>query len=707
MPNRLAREHSPYLLQHQDNPVNWYPWGPAAFARAREEDRPIFLSIGYSTCHWCHVMEHESFSNDRVAERLNLDFVAIKVDREERPDIDRVYMTFVQATTGSGGWPMSVWLTPALEPFYGGTYFPPESRWGRPGFVDVLAEIARAWREERSRVMESAGQIVNRLRSRRAPEGGGAPPGPEALEAAVSQFGAAFDAEHGGFGGAPKFPRPSELLFLLREHARTGAAVPLEMVTATLRAMAGGGVCDQLGGGFHRYSVDAAWRVPHFEKMLYDQAQLLMAYLEAWQATGHRRLAEVARDIIAYVGRDLADPDGAFYSAEDADSVPAEAAGESHPEKREGAFYVWTAREAHEALGTGADTFCARYGLLPDGNAPTDPQGEFTGRNLLYVARTIDDVASLVGGSTDAVEATLARARAVLLERRGARSRPHLDDKILTAWNGLMIGALARAGRVLEDGAAARALAARAAAFVRARLWRPGSATLLRRYRAGEAGVDGYAEDYAYLIFGLLELFQTEGDPRWLTWALELQRRQDALFWDAEAGGWFSTTGEDPSVLLRLKEDYDGAEPAAGSVSAWNLLVLARLTGEAGLVGRLERTLAASATPLTQQGRGVPMMAAALSAYHAPGMQIVIAGEPAAPGTRALTRAVARRYLPFAVLVPVAPAAREAFAAVLPWTAALEPRDDQPTAYVCRDFTCGLPVTSPEALAPLLEGNLA
>ena len=707
MPNRLTQEQSPYLLQHKDNPVDWYPWGADAFARAREEDRPIFLSIGYSTCHWCHVMEHESFENDRVAERLNRDFVSIKVDREERPDIDRVYMTFVQATTGSGGWPMSVWLTPALQPFYGGTYFPPDSRWGRPGFVDVLTEIARAWREDRPRVVESAGQIVDRLRSLRAPGGGGAPLGPEALEAVVGQFGAAFDAAQGGFGGAPKFPRPSELLFLLREHARTDAAAPLEMAVATLRAMADGGLHDHLGGGFHRYSVDAAWRVPHFEKMLYDQAQLLLAYLEAWQATGQPRLVEVARDVITYVGRDLADPGGAFYSAEDADSVPPEEAEGSRPGKREGAFYVWTDREAREVLGRDGVPFCLRYGLLPDGNAPADPQGEFTGQNLLHVARTVDDVAALVNGTASEVEATLARARAVLLERRGARPRPHLDDKILTAWNGLMIGALARAGRVLDNGAAELALATRAADFVRDRLWQPEPGALLRRYRGGEAGVGAYAEDYAYLIFGLLELFQADGAPRWLSWALELQRRQDALFWDAQAGGWFSTTGEDPSVLLRLKEDYDGAEPAAASVSAWNLLVLARLTGEAWLVGRLERTLAASAAPLTQQGRGVPMMAAALSAYHAPGTQIVIAGEPDAPGTRALARAVARRYLPFAVLVPVAPAAHEALAAVLPWTAALEPRDGQPTAYVCRDFTCRLPVTSPEALAPLLEGEPA
>jgi uncharacterized protein YyaL (SSP411 family) len=707
MPNRLAREPSPYLLQHKDNPVNWYPWGPEAFARARERDQPIFLSIGYSTCHWCHVMEHESFEHGGVAERLNRDFVAIKVDREERPDIDRVYMAFVQATTGSGGWPMSVWLTPALHPFYGGTYFPPESRWGRPGFVDVLTEIARAWREERPRVIESAGTIVERLRNLRTPEGGGPVPGLGALEAVVGQFGSAFDAAHGGFGGAPKFPRPSELLFLLREHARTGTAAPLEMVVATLRAMAGGGMYDQLGGGFHRYSVDAEWRVPHFEKMLYDQAQLVLAYLEAWQVSDQPDLVEVAQETLAYVGRDLTGPGGGFYSAEDADSVPPDAKRASRSEKREGAFYVWTETEVREALGGDADVFCLRYGLLPDGNAPADPQEEFVGQNLLHLAHSLDDVAALAGGAVGDVETALARARVVLLARRGTRPRPHLDDKVLTAWNGLMIAALARAGRVLDDGAAELARAVQAATFVRDQLWRPESATLLRRYRGGEAGVTGYAEDFAYLIFGLLELFQAGGDPQWLAWALELQERQDALFWDTDTGGWFSTTGEDSSVLLRLKEDYDGAEPSAASVTAGNLVVFGRLTGEARFAERLVQTLAASAAALTQQGRGVPMMAAALSSYHAPGTQIVIAGEPDAPVTLALRRAVGRRYLPFAVVVPVVPATRERLATILPWIATLNPFDGRPTAYVCRDFTCQLPVSSPDALALLLDGSVS
>ena len=554
MPNRLASEQSPYLLQHKDNPVDWYPWGQDAFERARRENKPIFLSIGYSTCHWCHVMEHESFENPAIADVLSRHFVSIKVDREERPDVDRVYMTFVQATTGSGGWPMSVWLTPRLEPFYGGTYFPPEARWGRPGFVEILEEIARVWREEQGKVEQSASAIIGRLQSMPS-NGAGTVPDISVLDRTVGEFASSFDSRRGGFGGAPKFPRPSELLFLLREHARTGATAPRDMVLVTLRAMALGGMRDHLGGGFHRYSVDADLRVPHFEKMLYDQAQLVLAYAEAAQVTGDRFYAEVAIDTLDYVRRDLTSPGGGFFSAEDADSVPPEHAHEKHPHKTEGSFYIWRDDEIEQILGDNAAVFRARYGILPDGNAPADPQGEFTHKNLLYTARSIEDVASITGRSLDGVTDALQTARGLLMTRRAARPRPHLDDKVLTAWNGLMIAAFARAARTLVGAAGYLQDAQRAARFVHDRLWQPSTGTLLRRYRDGSAGVDAYAEDYAYLVFGLLELFQADGDPTWLEWAMTLQTRQDELFWDADDGGWFSTTGKDESVLLRLKED--------------------------------------------------------------------------------------------------------------------------------------------------------
>src|SRR5262245_29636779 len=435
MPNRLALERSPYLLQHANNPVDWYAWGEEAFERARLDDRPIFLSIGYSTCHWCHVMEHESFEDPSIAEVLNRDFVSIKVDREERPDIDRVYMTFVQATTGAGGWPMSVWLTPDLKPFFGGTYFPPSTRWGRPGFIEVLNQLARAWKNERQQVITSAETVIDRLRD--ATGAGEAAPdrapvaGVDALASGVDQFAQAFDARWGGFGGAPKFPRPSELIFLLPPPAITGDAGAQQMAVDTLRAMALGGMRDHLGGGFHRYSVDAQWRVPHFEKMLYDQAQLVLAYLEAAQASGEEFYAVVAEDTLAYVLRDMTSAEGAFYSAEDADSK--DAAGH----QREGAFYTWTASDIDTLLGDDAPIVRRFYGVEDEGNALADPQGEFRGENILYIAQGIDDIAARTGRTADDVMEALACSRDTLAEARAGRPRPHLDDKILTAWNGL------------------------------------------------------------------------------------------------------------------------------------------------------------------------------------------------------------------------------------------------------------------------------
>jgi uncharacterized protein YyaL (SSP411 family) len=700
--NRLARERSPYLLQHAQNPVDWFPWGDEAFAKARTDDKPIFLSIGYSTCHWCHVMEHESFEHAAVAGVLNEHFVSIKVDREERPDVDRVYMTFVQATTGSGGWPMSVWLTPDLKPFYGGTYFPPTSKWGRPGFVDILQEIARVWKAERGKVVESAEALTTRLKS--LEHAAAAPvwtvPTADALEKTLKQFTDAFDPRYGGFGDAPKFPRPSELLFLLREHARTGDAHAREMVLRTLRAMALGGMRDHIGGGFHRYSVDGQWRVPHFEKMLYDQAQLVVAFLEAAQVSGDPFYAEVAEDTLLYIMREMTDAAGGFYSAEDADSVPPEAP-ESH--KKEGAFYLWRDDELDALLGEDAAIVKLRFGVEPEGNAPQDPQQEFTGKNLLYVARSIDDIAKQTGKSNDQVIDVLNRARLRMFEARLTRPRPHRDDKILTAWNGLMIAAFARMSRVLRglgaDGRAAGepylAAARRAASFLRERMWNAGSRVLLRRYRDGVAEIEGYAEDYAYLIAGLLELFQADPSPMWLEWAIALQHTQDELFWDEAAGGWFSTTGRDPSVLLRMKEDYDGAEPTASSVSVLNLLVLSHLISDSQWNERIDRTLRLFGTRLEQMGRGVPMMAAALSTRIAGVRQVVIVD---AGDDDEIDRALALAYLPFAIQLRVTKESQRALAGSLPFIEAMRPVDGATAAYVCRDFACRQPVTTVDAL---------
>jgi uncharacterized protein len=738
VPNRLARERSPYLLQHANNPVDWFAWGEEAFEKARREEKPIFLSIGYSTCHWCHVMEHESFEEMMVASVLNRDFVSIKVDREERPDVDRVYMTFVQATTGAGGWPMSVWLTPDLKPFFGGTYFPPTSRWGRPGFVDVLAELARAWRDERDRVLESANTILERLRAATGSGEGGfdrAPvAGPDALTAGVAAFSQAFDARRGGFGGAPKFPRPSELLFLFQAHAATGDLRAKQMALDTLRAMALGGMRDHIGGGFHRYSVDADWRVPHFEKMLYDQAQLILAYLEGAQVSGEAFYATVAEDTLDYVVRDLTASDGAFYSAEDADSIAegqgpttegqgpkADGQGKSlghgplavghsealGPEKREGAFYVWSAAEIDRLLGDDAPVARRRFGIEDDGNAPSDPQGEFAGQNLLYVAQSIDDVAARSGQTPEEVVQALARAREMLFDARGGRHRPHLDDKVITAWNGLMIAAAARAARVLVGStrrAEWREAAERAATAVQQHLWQPERRRLLRRFRDGEAAVDGFCEDYACLVWGLLELFQATGEGRWLDWALQLTEVQTTLFFDERDGGWFSTTGEDETVLLRLKEDYDGAEPAASSVTVRNLLQLAHLVGDESFSERARTTLERYGPGLGQVVRVMPFMASNIALWHARRAEIVIVGTPGASDTRALEAVLAAKYLPWAVTIPVAPGRDDAArAARLPWLEAMRARSSQATAFVCHEFTCQEPVIDPAAFTRQID----
>ena len=706
MPNRLQHEPSPYLRQHAENPVDWRPWGEEAFEAARRDDRPIFLSIGYSTCHWCHVMEHESFEDAGIARLLNEHFVSIKVDREERPDVDRVYMAFVQATTGSGGWPMSVWLTPDLKPFLGGTYFPPSGRGGRPGFEDVLREIARRWSTGREALVRSANTIVERLREMQQRSPGVAADGVagvDALAAGVQQFVESFDERHGGFGGAPKFPRPSELLFLLREGARGPDPEARRMAVASLEAMGRGGVHDHIGGGFHRYSVDAAWRVPHFEKMLYDQAQLVLACLEARQATDQRWFGEVAEDTLAYVLRDLTDEAGGFYSAEDADSLPPDAAatGDAGGRKAEGAFYLWTASEVEALFGTDATIVSRRLGIEPHGNAPADPMGEFTGKNIPYLGQELGDIAKLTGRPPGEVERIWREARGRLFEARERRPRPHLDDKVLAAWNGLMIAACARAGQVLDPPSSERFLdaAARAATFARERLWDPERRILHRRSRAGQVSIDGYAEDYAFLVWGLLELFQAGGDVRWLDWAIEVTARQDELFWDEREGGWFATTGDDPSVLLRMKEDYDGAEPSASAVAVDNALTLARITGDAAAAARAERTLARFGARLGQAARVVPMMMAALARYHAPPTQVVLVGPREDEDWQALARTAAARYLPFAVRIPVEPGPRQAeLAARLPFVGAMTPTGGRPTAYVCNDFICHEPVTTPSAL---------
>ena len=711
MPNRLAREKSPYLRQHADNPVDWFPWGEEAFAKARAEQKPIFLSIGYSTCHWCHVMARESFADAETAALLNTHFVAIKVDREERPDVDRVYMTYVQGLTGHGGWPLSAWLTPELKPFYGGTYFPPEDRPGRPAFASVLRVLTQGWEQERDKITAEGARAVDVMRARA--ERAAAPPAAMLLdEAAGEAFGRAlqyfdetFDPREGGFGGAPKFPRACVLNFLFRCAVLQGAdseagRAARHMAAFTLQKMAQGGLHDHVGGGYHRYAVDARWFVPHFEKMLYDQAQIAVNFLEAFQATGDARHAWAARDIFDYVRRDLAHPAGGFFSAEDADSAT-EADGTEHAE---GAFYLWSADELRAALSADHRLVAAHFGVREAGNVPpeSDPQGEFSGKNLLAQRQPLAASAQQFGLSPEAANAKLVGALARLRTARARRPRPHLDDKIITAWNGLMISALAKGAQVLGEEALSAA-AARTAEFLRRELFDATRGVLFRAWREGRGAAEGFAEDYAFLVQGLLDLYEASFDIRWLQWAEQLQGKMDELFFDAERGGYFDSHADDPSLVLRLKEDYDGAEPAPSSVAASNLLRLAAMLHRDEFRGRAQRTLEAFRGQWLDLPQTLPQMLCAVELALEPPRQVVMAGDPAAADFRALTavlheRSGARRVL----LCADGGEGRAWLAARAPEIAAMRALDDRPTAYVCENFTCQAPVHDAAALRALL-----
>ncbi len=698
--NRLEHEKSPYLLQHSHNPVDWYAWGEEAFAKARAENKPIFLSIGYSTCHWCHVMERESFESDRIAALLNRDYVSIKVDREERPDVDRIYMTFVQATTGSGGWPMSVWLTPELRPFFGGTYFPPENRYGHPGFASILTQIADAWHNSRERIEESARDVIAQLEQHAAVEPGHGPVDRALLEHGYLMFRRTFDTQLGGFGGAPKFPRATVFNFLLRYWDRTRDREAFDMALLTLREMAKGGMHDQLGGGFHRYSVDERWFVPHFEKMLYDQAQLAVSYLEAFQITGESQYAETARSTLDYVLRDMTSPEGGFYSAEDADSV-------INPEepsvKGEGAFYIWTAEEIRDLLGDPlAAWFGFRYGVADGGNVAHDPQQEFAGHNILYQAVTVEETAQQFGRPVEEMRQGLERACRILLEARAQRVRPHLDDKILTSWNGLMISAFALAGAVLNEPRYAGA-ARRAAEFLLARLYQPETGVLLRRYRQGDAAIPGFLDDYALFVQALVDLYESQLDRRHLEIALRLTDAQRQRFEDAAKGGFFSSAEGDSTLVMRLKEDYDGAEPSGNSVAAMNLLRLAEFTNRGDLREAARRTVRAFGSRLSAAPAALPQMLCVCERMVAGMSQIVVAGEASAPATQELLRAVHARFLPNATVMLVdSRETREFFAAGAPSIGAMAAVDGHASAYVCRNYTCQLPVATAAELEKLL-----
>jgi len=696
--NRLEHEKSPYLLQHAHNPVDWLPWGNEAFEKARRENKPIFLSVGYSTCHWCHVMAHESFEDDATAEMMNREFVNIKVDREERPDVDRVYMTFVQATTGGGGWPMSVWLTPQLEPFVGGTYFPPEDRFGQPAFRRVLQRIAEAWKNDREKISKQGANIVEALREAVGEETAAGEIDASILEGTYQQFARTFDAHEGGFGPAPKFPRPVALNLLTRFHARNpdtdSGQHALEMVSLTLRKMAAGGMHDHIGGGFHRYSVDGHWHVPHFEKMLYDQAQLASAYLDAFQITGDADFAVTARDILDYVRRDMTSPEGGFYSAEDADSPIVARDGDSgHGKTAEGAFYVWTKQEIDDALGDESPTFALHYGVEENGNVPTgaDPHGELRGKNILIERHS----------PADGAQKSLAQSRQKLFSIRSKRSRPHLDDKIIAAWNGLMISAFARGAQVLDDMSYLET-ATRAAEFVRAKLYDESRKILFRSYREGRSEVEGFADDYAFVIQGLIDLYQASFEIRWLKFAVELQCQMDALFGDDKGGGYFAVTGHDTSILLRMKEENDSAEPAASSVAALNLARLAAIRNDPELLARAKKTVNAFARQLMHFPSALPQMLVAFDFLETPPRQIVVAGESSDSRMQELLREVQKHFLPHAIVLLADGSEGQNFLAEKNEAVrAMKPVDGKPAIYICEDFTCKAPVTDVQELRDL------
>jgi uncharacterized protein YyaL (SSP411 family) len=675
-PNRLIRETSPYLLQHAYNPVDWYPWGPQALEKARREDKPILLSVGYAACHWCHVMERESFEDHDTAALMNAHFVPVKVDREERPDLDGIYMTAVQAMTGQGGWPMTVFCTPEGAPFFAGTYFPDIARPGLPSFRQVLQAIAEAWAERREDAVRQGGQVLDHVRraTRFAPSSD--PLHEELLHSAVAALRREFDAEWGGFGQAPKFPQPMTLEFALRRAAR-GVDGALELATRTLDRMAAGGIYDQLGGGFHRYSTDRRWLVPHFEKMLYDNAQLVRVYTHAWQVTRTDRYRQVVAETAAYLLRELRHPDGGFLSSADADS-----------EGVEGRFFVWSHEELVALAG---EPVAAWFGALPEGN--------WEGANVLWTPRDAGTAAAAAGLGADELARQVQAGRRALFEARERRARPATDDKVLAAWNGLAIAALAEAGRVFGEPAWVAA-ATDAAAFVLGTMRAP-SGRLLRSWRDGRLGGPGYLDDYALVAEACLTLYETTFETRWLEHARRLADELTRLFADNAQGGFFQTGTDAEPLVLRPKELLDNAVPAGNSVAAEVLQRLALLTGDA----RLEAAGVSALRLVTQAMERAPTLTGyalgALDLYLGPAREIAVVGDPGASGTRALVEVVWERYLPAKVLAVARPGDERA-AGLAPLLRDRPAVDGRPTAYVCERFACQRPVTTSEALAEQL-----
>ncbi|MFQ5710009.1 MAG: thioredoxin domain-containing protein, partial [bacterium] len=677
--NRLVFQKSPYLLQHAANPVDWYPWSEEAFEKARREDKPIFLSIGYSTCHWCHVMEHESFEDPEVARLMNQTFVSIKVDREERPDIDNIYMSVCQAMTGSGGWPLTIIMTPDKKPFFAGTYFPKTSRYQRIGLMDLIPRIADLWKNQRDKLLQSADQITAFLQKNSSYAPGDAL-NESVLNTAFHQLASRFDDTYGGFGSAPKFPSPHNFTFLLRYWHRTGDQQALNMVVKTMKAMRLGGIFDHVGFGFHRYSTDAHWLLPHFEKMLYDQAMLAMAYLETYQATKDEEFAETAREIFTYVLRDMTSPEGGFYSAEDADS-----------EGEEGLFYLWTPEEIKEVLGKkDGDFFIKMFNVQPEGNFNDQATGQKTGRSILYLEKPLSEIAKEAGLTEQALRARWEKARKKLFAVRAKRIHPQKDDKILTDWNGLMIAALAKGTQALGDPQYAEA-AKRAADFIWSQL-RDDSGHLIKRYRQGQASLPAHVDDYAFVVWGLLELYEATFEVEYLQRAIRLNDIMLQTFWDEQNGGLFFSAKSLKDLIVRTKEIYDGAIPSGNSVAALNLLRLGRITANE----KLEEKAAAISKAFSKQIQSAPVgntqLMSALAFAFGPSYEVVIAGKSKSSDTQTMLSALTQPFIPNKVVI-FRPSDQDtpAIVQLAPFTENQLSLNGKATAYVCKNYACNAP----------------
>ncbi len=684
-PNHLIHEKSPYLLQHAYNPVDWHPWGEEAFEKARKEDKPVFVSIGYSTCHWCHVIEKESFDDEEVAKMMNEAFVCVLVDREERPDIDGIYMTVCLKMTGSGGWPLNIIMTPDKKPFFATTYIPKESRFGHVGMLEIIPKIKNIWKNNRGGVENLAAQVISSLK-----EVHEAAPVKEldedVLNTAYEQLLNMFDEQHGGFGEAPKFPTPHNLMFLLRYWKRTGDAMAIRMVERTLSDMRMGGIYDHVGFGFHRYSVDAAWRVPHFEKMFYDQALLAIAYTEAFQATGNEEYGKTAKEIFTYVLQDMTS--GGFYSGEDADS-----------EGEEGKFYFWTEEEISSLLSD-EEAFLVKkvFNIEKEGNFVDEASGEKTGKNILYLNKSISEIASLLRLSVDELQKRLEEARQKLYDAREKRVHPAKDDKILADWNGLMIAALAKGAQVFDSGYAEAAR--KAADFVLSKMYEKGR--LYHRYREGEIAVPGFLDDYALFIWGLIELYENTFEVNYLRAALDLTNYSLVHFWDGENGGFYFTEDGAENILVRRKEIYDGALPSGNSVAMLNLLRLGRITANPDFEKKASQIGRAFTRDILQTPVAHSMVMAALE-FALNTFEVVIAGDLQAEDTKAMLSALRSEFIPGKVVV-FRPETGET--GIAGYTKDLVSKEGRATAYVCRNYSCKLPTTDAGEMLELLKAQM-